>query len=201
MASKSILQTISEVKVAAGSPARKVQRKEEEKVPPSLKGDFKALAEFFNKTLESKLDAQEAKFEMKFDEINSKVMVAAQATDEVFKELFVDREKTKKDIEEIKGRFDLFEKHVKDIPVHAGNAFQRSSRSEPPPQSNDPMVKIVGFNPGTFKEDLEQALDTVIEQVGIEIDKANRFCPGRRSDYGLIKFDRRDVCGDFLKKT
>ena len=83
------------MKVAAGSPARKVQRKEEEKVLPSLKGDFKALAEFFNKTLESKLAAQEAKFEMKFDEINSKVMVAAQATDEVFRELFVDREKTK----------------------------------------------------------------------------------------------------------
>ena len=66
------------------------------KVPPQLKGDMKILAEYFNRTLDSKLESHEAKMESKLDEMNNKIMVAAQTTDTNLKEMSVEREKQKK---------------------------------------------------------------------------------------------------------
>ena len=82
-----------------------------------------------------------------------------------------------------------------------GSASRRVSSSAPPAKFGEYMARVKGFTPGTFKDDLENALQSILDEVGVDIPKEDRFCPGRRNDYGLIKVTDLNKYRQLLKNT
>ena len=86
----------------------------------------------------------------------------------------------------------------------AGTASNRNGNSWSPGTADtggDLMAKVIGFHPSTFKPDLEKSLQNILDQTKVVVKPEDRFCPGRRSDYGLIKFTDPAAYREFMSKT